>query len=148
MAIDKNMANYFETVSAKVTAKTAANWIINELKIDGLLIVEPAKLIELIETIETGTISGKTAKDVLVEMMESGRSAAEIIAEKGLKQIGGEDEIAIIVDKVISENSAIVESIKAGKASAIGFLVGQVMRESKGQANPGLVNKILKEKIR
>ncbi len=147
IAIDQEMANYFEKTAEIVSPKLAANWIINELKIDGLVKIKPEDLAELLKLIDSNEISGKIAKDVLPQMLETGKSATDIIAEKGLKQIGSEEEIAKIVDKIISENSEIVSSIKAGKTSAIGFLVGQVMKETKGQANPAMVNKIINEKI-
>ena len=147
LALDKDMAQYFETVTAQVSPKTAANWILNELKFDGVLIVEPSKMIELLKLIEDKTISGAMAKDVLVEMIQTGKSAAEIIEEKGLKQMGDEGEIGQIVDKIISENLAVVASIKAGKEQAMGFLVGQVMKETRGQANPELVNRLVDGKI-
>jgi aspartyl-tRNA(Asn)/glutamyl-tRNA(Gln) amidotransferase subunit B len=147
LAIDKDMARYFEQVSQNVSPKLAANWIINELKSDGIPQVLPEKLVELLKMIENGEISGKIAKEVLAEMRVSKKPAGDIISEKGLKQIGGEEEIVKIVDKIISENSAVVSSIKAGKTEAMGFLVGQVMKETKGQANPAIVNKILNQKL-
>lgn len=148
LSIDQTMAKYFEAVSESVSPKLAANWIINELKLDGLLIIAPEKLIELLKIIEDGTISGKIAKDVLVEMIASGKTSGEIIKEKGLAQIGDETEIAKIVDKIFSENSAVVASIKAGKGQALGFLVGQVMKETRGQANPSIVSRIINEKLK
>jgi aspartyl-tRNA(Asn)/glutamyl-tRNA(Gln) amidotransferase subunit B len=148
LALDKDMALYFEKVAAEISPKLAANWVINELKFDGLLALKEENLIDMLKMIESGEISGKIAKDVLVGMIETGKTASEIVAEKGLKQIGDESEIGSIVDKVISENSEIVASIKSGKTSAMGFLVGQIMKETKGQANPAIVNKILEEKIK
>jgi len=147
LSIDSQMANYFEQVSAKVSVKLAANWVINELKSDGLLAIGPEKMIELLALIEDGTISGKIAKDVLSEMITSGKNAMEIIKEKGLKQMGDESELEKIVEKVIAQNPEVIASIKAGKTEAAGFLVGQVMKETKGQANPQIVNKIINDKI-
>lgn len=147
LSVDKNLARYFESVASEVDPKLAANWILNELKMDGLLVVAPEKLVELLKMIESGEISGKIAKEVLVNMMETGKSAADIIEEKDLKQIGGEDELGQIIDQVMNENPEVVASIKSGKTSAIGFLVGQVMAKTKGQANPGMVNKIINEKL-
>jgi aspartyl-tRNA(Asn)/glutamyl-tRNA(Gln) amidotransferase subunit B len=147
LAIDKDMAYYFEKVSQSVSPKLAANWIINELKFDGMIQVLPEKLVELLRMIENGEISGKIAKEVLVQMRVSKKTASDIISEKGFKQIGDETEITKIIDKILSENSAVVSSIKAGKIEAMGFLVGQVMRETKGQANPAMVNKILNQKL-
>jgi len=148
LSIDRQMAGYFEKVASEITPKLAANWIINELKIDGLLIIAPEKLIELLKMLESGEISGKIAKDVLAEMIETGKTAQEIITEKGLKQIGDESELISIVDNIINKNSEIVASIQAGKTQAISFLIGQVMRETNGRANPALVNKIINERLR
>jgi aspartyl-tRNA(Asn)/glutamyl-tRNA(Gln) amidotransferase subunit B len=147
LAYDANMAYYFEQVAKEVSPKLAASWVINELKTDGLLVVTSGKLIEMLKLIEDNTISGKIAKDVLAEMIGSGKSAPVIIEEKGLKQIGGEAELSVIIDQVLSENAKIVETIKAGKTSAIGFLVGQVMAKTKGQASPGMVNTIINQKL-
>ncbi len=148
LAVDKEMAEYFEGVAKASNATLAANWIINELKMDGILIVSPENLGELLQLIEKGEISGKIAKDVLSEMIETGKTAPEIIETSGLKQIGDEGEIGKIIDKVIAENPKPVSDIKAGKQEALGFLVGLVMRESKGSANPQLVNRLLKERIK
>lgn len=147
LSLDSALASYYENVAASVSPKIAANWILNELKMDGLLVVAPEKLIELLKLIESEEISGKIAKEVLITMMETGKSATSIIEEKGLKQIGSEEELGQIVEQVIAENTGVVDSIKAGKTSAIGFLVGQVMAKTKGQANPGVVNKIMNEKL-
>ena len=147
LAIDKSMAQYFEKVAKNVNPKIAANWIINELKLDGLLIIEPQKLIELLKLVEDNSISGKIAKDVLVEMISGGKSARDIVAENGFKQIASESELTSIVEKIIAENPQVVASIKAGKHEAIGFIVGQVMKETRGQANPTLVNKLISDKL-
>ena len=147
LAYDTHMAYYFEQVVKEVSPKLAASWVINELKSDGLLVITPGKLIQMLKLIEDNTISGKIAKDVLADMISTGKTAPVIIEEKGLKQIGNEAELAVIIDQVLSENTEIVATIKAGKTSAIGFLVGQVMAKTKGQASPGLVNSIINQKF-
>lgn len=147
LAIDKNMAEYFERVSEVVTPKLAANWVINELKSDGLLMIKPEDLADLLVRLEKGEISGKIAKEILSLMRDTGEKPGAIIEEKGIKQIGGENELSEIIEKIISTNKKSAEDYKAGKKEALGFLVGQVMRETKGQANPNLVNKILQEKL-
>jgi len=147
LSLDKQMADYFEQVAKKVTPKLTANWIINELKFDGLLILAPEKLIGLLTKIETNSLSGKMAKEILPLMIETGKTADEIIEEKQIKQIGGEEELLLIIEEVLTENENIVNEIKAGKTAAKGFLVGQVMKKTNGQANPGLVNKIIDEKV-
>ncbi|HEX3016006.1 MAG TPA: Asp-tRNA(Asn)/Glu-tRNA(Gln) amidotransferase GatCAB subunit B, partial [Desulfobacteria bacterium] len=101
----------------------------------------------LLTLIEKGTISGKIAKKVIQEMFETGKPAAVIIKEKGLVQISDEGALGAIVDKIIAANPQSVADYQAGKKQAVGFLVGQVMKQTKGQANPGLVNKLLKEKL-
>lgn len=99
----------------------------------------------MIGLIAGGTISNKIAKTVFKEMLESGKLPAAIVEEKGLVQISDEGAIKGIVEAVVAANPQSVEDYKAGKQKAIGFLVGQVMKESKGKANPGLANKLLIE---
>lgn len=146
ISIDKDMAGYFEKVAEKINPKLAANWIINELKTDGILDIAPEALISLLEKVGEGEISGKIAKEIFSEMKQ-GKTADEIIGEKGIKQIGGEEEIAGIIEEVISENEKSVADYRAGKIEALGFLVGQVMKKTHSQANPQTVNKILKAKL-
>lgn len=148
LTLDKQMAEYFEKVSEKVSPKLAANWIINELKMADTLKISPGNLIELLQLIEEGEISGKIAKSVLVEMIVSDKSANEIIKEKGLGQVSDESEITKIIDEVLKENAKSVEDFKKGKKEALGFLVGQVMKKTQGKANPQIVNKLLNEKIK
>jgi aspartyl-tRNA(Asn)/glutamyl-tRNA(Gln) amidotransferase subunit B len=147
LSLDSDLSTYYENVAQNVNPKLAANWIINELKMDGILVIAPERLTELLKMLDSQEISGKIAKDVLVEMIETGKSAPEIINEKGLKQIGDEGELAQIVEKVIAQNPKVVENIKAGKTEAAGFLVGLVMKETKGQANPQIVDKLIKERL-
>jgi len=147
ISVDKNMADYFEKVAKKVNPKLAANWVINELKSDGILIIAPDDLISLLSKIEAGEISGKISKEILSEMKDNGKKPNEIIAAKGIKQIGGEEELVEIIEEVIKENANTVADFKAGKKEALGFLVGQVMQKTQGQANPQIVNKLLKDKL-
>lgn len=148
LSVDVEMADYFEAVASSTEPKLAANWIINELKSDGILTVSQENLSKLLENITNGTISGKSAKEVLVEMIDTGKNPDDIIRDKGLKQVGDEGELSVIIDKIIKENPKPASDIKEGKMEAMGFLVGCVMRETKGQANPGIVNKILKERLK
>ena len=147
LAVDKDMATYYEKVAEYVSPKLAANWVINELKYDGILVIVPDKLIEMLKLIENNEISGKIGKDVLTEMINTGKSAKEIIAEKGLKTIGDEGELGKIVDKILAENEKSVTDYKTGKTQVLGFLVGKVMQETKGQANPKMVNDIIKSRL-
>ncbi|OGJ59920.1 glutaminyl-tRNA synthase (glutamine-hydrolyzing) subunit B [Candidatus Peribacteria bacterium RIFCSPHIGHO2_01_FULL_55_13] len=102
-------------------------------------------MLELVEAIETGTISGNAGKDVMEKMVATGKSAQEIIAAEGMQQISDDSAIEELVKKAIAANPKAIESWKAGKEAALGTIVGWVMKESKGQANPGKVNAILKK---
>jgi aspartyl-tRNA(Asn)/glutamyl-tRNA(Gln) amidotransferase subunit B len=150
------IAAYFEEVAEGYpNPKKIANWIhtelmrvLNEMKtdIDGF-IVTPHKLRELFELVDEGVISGKIAKAVFDEMVKTGETAREVVEKKGMKQLTDRDEIVTIVEKVLKEHEAVVEDYSAGKKKAFGFLVGQVMRKTKGRASPQLVNELLREKI-
>src|SRR5690606_30564847 len=109
--------------------------------------LKPEALAVMLQMIDTGEISGKIAKTVFEEMFYSGKSPREIVAEKGLAQISDADQLAALVRRIIAENPGTVADYRAGKTKALGFLVGQVMKETKGQANPGLVNKLLQEEL-
>ncbi len=148
----KKLADFFEESLAYTNdAKSVSNWIMGDLlaylnqtgkEIDGAAITGQG-LGEMIGLLEKGTISGKIAKTVFKEMLESGKLPQQIVEEQGLVQISDEGAIQGIVEKVVAANPQSVEDYRAGKEKAIGFLVGQVMKESRGKANPGLVNKLL-----
>jgi aspartyl-tRNA(Asn)/glutamyl-tRNA(Gln) amidotransferase subunit B len=152
LTLDKQTADYFEAVvAAGVDVKTASNWMQGEfakqLNGTGLTAdkapVTPNALAELLELISKGTISGKIAKSVLPEMWQSGKSAAEVVKEKGLVQISDTGALEKIIKTIITSNPQSVADYKAGKKKAVGFLVGQVMKQTKGRANPGAVNELL-----
>jgi aspartyl-tRNA(Asn)/glutamyl-tRNA(Gln) amidotransferase subunit B len=136
-------------------AKAAANWINSELA--GLLNarnmeigdvkITPQALSQLIDLQEDGTISGKTAKTVFAQMFDTGRQPKEIVEEAGLVQITAGDEIAAALERVLADNAKAVEDYRGGKEEALKFLMGQVMRETRGRANPGIVSQLLKEKL-
>jgi aspartyl-tRNA(Asn)/glutamyl-tRNA(Gln) amidotransferase subunit B len=136
-------------------AKAVANWINSEMA--GLLnarnmdigeaTITPQALSKLIDLQEDGTISGKTAKDVFEKMFETGREPAAIVEESGLVQITAGDEIAAAVERVIEDHAKAAEDFRRGKEEALKFLVGQVMKETRGRANPGMVNQLLREKL-
>ena len=109
--------------------------------------VSAEMLIELMDNLKNGTISGKIAKDVLDDMFESGKRASDIINEKGLKQIDDVDAIAKAVDEVIAENPQQVEKYKGGNDRLFGFFVGQTLKKMGGKANPATVNKLVKDKL-
>ena len=160
LTADIDIANFFEKVVeiiGRKEAKLCANWVIGEvtarLNQDNKNItaspVSPQQLAELILRVCDGTISGKTAKDVFSTMWdgEHGTSADEIIKVKGLKQISNSDEITKLVDMVLIDNPQQVAYFCRGKEKAFNSLVGQVMKATKGKANPAQVNDILKERL-
>lgn len=148
----KALADLFESsLDYTKDAKAVANWIMgdllgylnsNSLELSDVLLTGQG-LGEMIGLLEKGTISSKIAKTVFKEMLQSGKLPQQIVEEQGLVQISDEGAILAIVQEVIASNPASVEDYKAGKEKAIGFLVGQVMKQSKGKANPGLANKLL-----
>ena len=109
--------------------------------------VTPTALAALLRLIQGGTISGTMAKQVLPEMWSTQKSADEVVKEKGLVQITDTNALEEIVQKIIDANPQSVADYQAGKKKAIGFLVGQIMKETKGRANPGLVNQLLQQKL-
>lgn len=156
LTLTKELSDFYETAAqASSNPKTTANWVTGELM--GALNsagkditespVSASQLGELVSLIEKGEISGKLAKEIFAKMMESGDSAPVIMEREGLKQISDSSELEKIVDTVITGNPAQVEQYKGGKTAVIGFLVGQVMKASRGQANPQAVNEILKRKL-
>ena len=148
----KEVAKYFEdTLKYTDNAKAVANYIMvdffkllneNEITISNSKIT-PENLGSLIKLIDSNVISSKIAKKVFNEMFETGNNAEEIVKKEGLVQISDENKIKNIVAEVVSKNPKSVEDYKAGKDRALGFLVGQIMKETKGKANPKLVNKLL-----
>lgn len=152
---ERTRAKYFETVAEGRDPKLAANWVINELlgalnKQDLDLDASPVsaeQLGGLIDLIADDTISGKIAKDVFADMMETSKDASTIVDEKGLKQVTDTGAIEAIIDEVIAENPDNVEAYRGGKDRLFGFFVGQTMKKSQGKANPAVVNEILKKKL-
>ena len=155
LTLELEVSKYFENLIKKHDPKLCVTWLTVELsgRLNKLGIsfennpISSDNLAGLLDLIKSGEISGKIAKDVLDAMLETGKNAAEIVAEKGLKQVSDTGAIAAIIDKVIAENEASVIKYKAGNERLFGFFVGQVMKESKGQANPQVVNDLLKEKL-
>ncbi len=152
----KAMADFFESaLSHNGEPKQVANWIMGEmsayLKTSNKEISEipltSEGLVKMISLIEKGTISSKIAKTVFKEMLENGGDPETIVKEKGLVQISDEGELLKVIVEIIDNNPQSVEDFKAGKEKAIGFLVGQTMKATKGKANPPLVNKLIVEEI-
>ncbi len=156
LAADRATAEYFEAcVSAGGAPKFCSNWTMGEvirgLNVEGISIgecpVSPAMLAGMIKRIEDNTISGKIAKTVFDEMWKTGKDADSIIEEKGLKQLTDTGALEKIVEEVIAANPAQAEEYRGGKEKLMGFFVGQVMKVSKGKANPGMVNELLRKKL-
>lgn len=156
LTVTRGVADYFEqTVQAGADAKLAANWITGDLmgylNSENLEIhqtkVTPDLLAGMIALIQKGTISSKIAKTVFKEIVETGKEAAKIVEEKGLVQISDEGAIRSEVVKVIQANPQSIEDFKNGKDRALGFLVGQVMKATKGKANPQMVNEMIREEL-
>lgn len=150
----KKMADFFDAcVADGATPKTVSNWLMGDItKVMNDKELEeipfpPADLCKLIGLIEKGTISNSAAKKVLDEMFANPHDPEEIVKEKGLVQISDEGAIKTMVDEVVAANPQSVADYKAGKDKAIGFLVGQCMKASKGKANPQMINKLLKEAL-
>ncbi len=152
----RQMADFFdEAIKEKADAKLVANWMMGDLaknlNAEGKSITESpvtaTHLAGLVHLISKGTISSKIAKTVFEEMWQTGKDAEVIVKEKGLVQITDTKAIEGIVDTVLAANQKAVEDYKGGNAKAIGALVGQVMKQSKGKANPAMVNELLKQKL-
>ncbi|KAL6185206.1 hypothetical protein ACLB2K_041340 [Fragaria x ananassa] len=156
LANDMNVAVFFDTTITKgADAKLAANWIMSDIaaymKNEELTITEvklsPQELAELIASIKDGTISGKIGKQILFELLAKGGTVKGLIEEKDLVQIVDPAEIEKMVEKVLSENSKQLDQYRGGKTKLQGYFAGQIMKLSKGKANPGILNKILLEKL-
>ncbi|MFH5181500.1 Asp-tRNA(Asn)/Glu-tRNA(Gln) amidotransferase subunit GatB [Paenibacillus sp. TAB 01] len=150
------IADFFEeSLNYTKDAKAVANWIMgdllgylnaNNLELSDVKVTGKG-LGEMIGLMEKGTISSKIAKTVFKAMLETGKAPQAIVEEQGLVQISDEGAIKAVVDQVVANNPQSVADFKAGKDKAVGFLVGQVMKETKGKANPGLVNKLILEAL-
>ncbi len=153
---DKNLAEFYEQAAQTSNdPRVAANYILGdltrELNNSGKTVsdspVSAENLAELIKTLSTGKINNNQAREVFVEMFNSGKTADEIIKEKGFEQISDSSAIEKIVDEIIEKNQNQVEAYKNGNEKLFGFFVGQVMKASQGKANPQVVNEILREKL-
>ncbi len=160
LIVAKPMADYLEECVAvsdgdAKRARAVSTWLLGDfsrlLNAEGMEItgskVTPENLSKMLDLIDDGTLSGKMAKDVFEEMFRTGRAAADIVGEKGLAQISDSDELSRIVAQAIEENPDAVADFAGGKKQALGFLVGQVMKATRGSANPGVVNTLLREQL-
>ena len=156
LAANKGLGDYFESVAAATgDARTAANWVLGELSaylnaaaLDvAASAVSAAGLVELLALVSNGTLSGKMAKEVFEAMAQTGKDAQSIVAEKGLGQISDVGELETLVAKIVEANPQQAEQFRAGKERVLSFFVGQVMKETRGQANPQIVNELLKKQL-
>ncbi|MDO8963422.1 MAG: Asp-tRNA(Asn)/Glu-tRNA(Gln) amidotransferase subunit GatB [Coriobacteriia bacterium] len=158
LAGDLALAAYYEEAVAEAAverAKQVANWTLSEfsahLNAAGISadesVVTPGKLVALVALIEDGAISGKQAKDVFAEMVASGEEPGAIVERLGMKQMSDTGQLEAIVDAVMAANPGQVQQYRDGKTAVMGYFVGMVMRETKGQANPAVVNEVLARKL-
>lgn len=152
----KAMAEYFdEAVKTAKDAKGVANWLLGDvsayLNNEGITIgefkISPANLAELVNLTKEGVLSSKLAKKVFAEMLKDNEAPKALVKKLGLEQVSDEGAIMKLVEETIAENPQAVADFRAGKQKAIGSLVGQIMKKSKGKANPGMVQSMLKEKL-
>jgi aspartyl-tRNA(Asn)/glutamyl-tRNA(Gln) amidotransferase subunit B len=156
LTLSRPLADYFEEVArASGEPKLAANWVLSELlhllnEANRDIVDSPvtaAHLAELLGLIAKGSVSGKMGKDILAEMYSTGKTAGALVSEKGLAQITDADQIASVAREIISANSKQVEQYRSGKTATLGWFVGQVMKATRGQAHPQLVQEVLKKEL-
>jgi aspartyl-tRNA(Asn)/glutamyl-tRNA(Gln) amidotransferase subunit B len=157
LTASRGLAEYFEAcVALQANAKAVSNWMMGEitrgLNDSGTSIdccpVTPRLLVELLKLIDSGTISGKIAKTVFDEIWQSGKEPAVIVQEQGLVQVSDSGAIEAIIDEILAREAGQVEEYRSGKDKLFGFFVGQVMKASKGKANPAVVNELLLSKLK
>ena len=154
---DVPLGNYFsQAAEGSRNPKAIANWVINNLRAKltenaqtvADLKFKPAHLRELVELVESGKISNQIAQGVFADMVSTGQAPGEIVEQKGLSQVSDTGAIEKFCDEVLAANPKSVEDFRAGKSAALNFLKGQVMKLSKGKANPGLAGEVLEKKLR
>ena len=155
LVTEPEISRFYEALAKGRDPRLAANWLVTELL--GALNragrglsdspVGPDALGDLIDLVADGTVSGRSAKDVFAEMFETGASAGSIVDARGLRQLSDQDAIAALVDGVLAEQADKVAEYRDGKVKLLGFFVGQVMKRTRGTANPQLVNAVLREKL-
>jgi aspartyl-tRNA(Asn)/glutamyl-tRNA(Gln) amidotransferase subunit B len=157
LVAEKDYANFFEeAVKFYNNPKGISNWMMSEVlrvvneKNCGIndIAISPTRLAKIVELIDRGVISGKIGKEVIKMVLEENKDPEVIVKEKGLIQISDENAVEKVIDEVIAENASEVERYKAGENKLLGFLVGQVMKKTKGKANPAVVNQLLISKLK
>ncbi|MCS7175954.1 Asp-tRNA(Asn)/Glu-tRNA(Gln) amidotransferase subunit GatB [Pseudothermotoga sp.] len=151
LTADETVADFFEScVRLTGKSKEVSNWIMTEMLremkefTDEQLRIKPEHIAELIKLVDVGEISIKTAKEIFPEMFKTGKMPSQIVQERGLKQLSDERAIMEIAKKIIEENPSVVNQYKTGKTNVLSFFVGQVMKQTRGTANPKLVNEVLR----
>jgi aspartyl-tRNA(Asn)/glutamyl-tRNA(Gln) amidotransferase subunit B len=156
LADDRAVAEWYDAaVLAGGSPKALANWILNDLfrllnergRVIGEVAVKPAALVELLSLVERGTVNLTSAREVLAEMVDSGQGPAAIIEARGLGQISDEAALAAIVETVVAGNPGPVANYLGGKESLLGWFVGQVMRATRGQGNPAVINELVRKRL-
>ena len=156
LADDRAVAEWYDAaVLAGGSPKALANWILNDLfrllnergRVIGEVAVKPAALVELLSLVERGTVNLTSAREVLAEMVDSGQGPAAIIEARGLGQISDEAALAAIVETVVAGNPGPVANDLGGKESLLGWFVGQVMRATRGQGNPAVINELVRKRL-
>lgn len=156
LTASRAMAEYFESCVTQFNhPKTVSNWVMGELTRElnnsGTDIaaspVSPERLVNLMQMVDTGTISLKVAREIFPELYRSGKAPEHIVQEKGLTQVSDEGALRKVIDEVLAKSPAQVAQFKEGKQQVLGFLVGQVMKASGGKANPGKVNELLRKRL-
>jgi aspartyl-tRNA(Asn)/glutamyl-tRNA(Gln) amidotransferase subunit B len=154
LAANKPLGDYFESLAAATgDARTSANWVLGDfsayLNAAGLEVAQStvavSALAELLGLVSDGTLSGKMAKEVFEAMTATGKPAKEIVAEKGLGQISDTGELEAIIKRLVADSPGPAEEFRQGREKVLGFFVGQVMKETRGQANPAMVNELLRK---
>lgn len=152
----KGLADYFEScVTHFPHPKTVSNWMTGELLRElnasdtspEASPVSPERLVELLQLVDSGTVSLKAARELFPELYSTGMTPEQLVKEKGLVQVSDEGQLNVIIEEVLAKHPAQVEQYRGGKEAVLGFLVGQVMKASKGKANPGKVNELLKRSL-
>jgi aspartyl-tRNA(Asn)/glutamyl-tRNA(Gln) amidotransferase subunit B len=149
------LADYFEATAAHAPARQASNWILGEVlrkvkETDGevaAIRIVPQRLAELIALVAGGTVSGSVAKDVFDKMYDTGASAEAVIAVEGLAQVSDEAALLEAVRQVMADNPGPVAQYRSGRTKTFGFLVGQVMKATRGQGNPQVINDLLRREL-
>jgi aspartyl/glutamyl-tRNA(Asn/Gln) amidotransferase, B subunit len=156
LTLTKEMSDFFdETVAEGADVKQASNWLMGEvsayLNSEKLELPEtkltPSNLAGMIKLVEDGTISSKIAKKVFRELITNGGDAKQVVEEKGLIQLSDPAQLLPMINEVLDNNQQSIDDFKNGKDRAVGFLVGQIMKATRGKANPGVVNKLLQEEL-